>query len=154
MTQSLTKCIACAEEIQVDAKLCKHCNTTQDDQRFLGSATGITKMKGGPRRRSLWIWLTLLVVLLLAGGTAAGVLLMPRSAGQGTQSHGSYSPKNSGGAGSSNNGPSGHNEQRCTTIWVENPNYFLNGTTDANGSTIFEPRMVTKQQCQWVWVKN
>ena len=28
------KCIACAEDILLDAKLCKHCSTMQDDRRF------------------------------------------------------------------------------------------------------------------------
>jgi hypothetical protein len=28
------ECVACAEEILIAAKLCKHCGTTQDDPRF------------------------------------------------------------------------------------------------------------------------
>jgi hypothetical protein len=30
----MKECIACAEEIKENAKLCKHCGTTQDDSRF------------------------------------------------------------------------------------------------------------------------
>lgn len=31
----MKECIACAEEIKGNAKLCKHCGTSQDDSRFL-----------------------------------------------------------------------------------------------------------------------
>lgn len=37
-------CIACAEEIKADAKLCRHCGILQDDVRFLSAApTGIVE---------------------------------------------------------------------------------------------------------------
>ncbi|MEY4313126.1 MAG: hypothetical protein RLZZ319_635 [Actinomycetota bacterium] len=32
------RCVACAEEIQPNAKLCKHCGVMQNDARFLGDA--------------------------------------------------------------------------------------------------------------------
>ena len=43
----LKSCIACAEKIQSDAKLCRHCGTLQDDDRFLpkdekGTSDGLT----------------------------------------------------------------------------------------------------------------
>ena len=34
---SMIECIACAEDIKVNAKLCKHCGTKQDDVKFLSS---------------------------------------------------------------------------------------------------------------------
>lgn len=42
------ECIACSEEIQVSAKLCKHCGTTQDDERF---HSGEIKPKSAPSRK-------------------------------------------------------------------------------------------------------
>ncbi len=34
MSNSSVKCVACAEQILTEAKLCKHCGTLQDDARF------------------------------------------------------------------------------------------------------------------------
>lgn len=35
---STLNCVACAEAIKANAKLCKHCGTMQDDPRFVGTA--------------------------------------------------------------------------------------------------------------------
>jgi predicted DNA-binding WGR domain protein len=39
-TSKTTECIACAEQILSTAKLCKHCGTLQNDQRFVTSDAG------------------------------------------------------------------------------------------------------------------
>ena len=38
-------CIACAEEINLDAKLCRHCGVMQDDERFASSEAKTTPAK-------------------------------------------------------------------------------------------------------------
>ena len=50
-------CIACAEQISADAKLCKHCKTMQNDERFLDSslvAERISAPKIDPYSRTCW----------------------------------------------------------------------------------------------------
>ena len=39
MSVGTVKCIACADEIQAEAKLCKHCGTLQNDPRFVEVAS-------------------------------------------------------------------------------------------------------------------
>lgn len=38
MATQTKSCVACAESIQLEAKLCKHCGTLQDDSRFTASS--------------------------------------------------------------------------------------------------------------------
>jgi len=72
-------CVACAEEIQSAAKLCKHCGTRQDDSEFLGldsdqAQAGISTPSTNPKRLSkkrLVIAVSLVAALVLAGGTYA-----------------------------------------------------------------------------------
>ena len=48
MNLGLAKCVACAELIQLDAKLCKHCGVLQNDDRFVddsAAASSASKRK-------------------------------------------------------------------------------------------------------------
>lgn len=45
------KCIACAEEILVEAKLCKHCRTSQDSPIFLTAESKINQLETAATRQ-------------------------------------------------------------------------------------------------------
>lgn len=76
-------CIACAEEIKSSAKLCKHCNTRQDDKAFEDSDSkqnkedfdpvtywtqGNSKVQGDSTNKSGFIFAAALVVAVAAAG--------------------------------------------------------------------------------------
>ena len=65
MVDELKKCIACDESISVNAKLCKHCKTLQNDARFLGSPSSIEKSRN-PRSPWLLGSITFATVVLAA----------------------------------------------------------------------------------------
>jgi hypothetical protein len=48
----IKECVACAEEIKINAKLCKHCGTDQGDSRWTPSVEGMVHLEPGEQRVS------------------------------------------------------------------------------------------------------
>jgi hypothetical protein len=84
------RCIACAEEIQAQAKLCRFCSTRQDDKRFkqpstpaAGSSSGTTlsgtqgnlalkvSQASSNDKQGMYIFLGIMVVAILGIGVWA-----------------------------------------------------------------------------------
>jgi hypothetical protein len=73
---SISKCIACAEEIKAEALICKHCGTEQSDSRFQrnnGKKPAKTSKKLDPGKRFL------LVLAIVAVAVGAYVTNLPKS---------------------------------------------------------------------------
>ncbi len=68
VAESRRACVACAEEIRINAVLCKHCKTRQDDQSFT-SPTEIPAEKGISSKR-----LQTIGILTVAGALALGLM--------------------------------------------------------------------------------
>jgi hypothetical protein len=133
MENTISHCIACAEEIKTQALLCKHCGTEQDDKRFLGR----NKTSRNRPKRSARILVTTLILLLFAGIAASAYIFV-----QPSLSHTKATKTNT----QFTNKKKGHWVTHCITVQVRNPNANPNALfRDPNNPLYYDQQQCTQQ---------
>ena len=141
--ENTKSCIACAEKIHIDAKLCKHCKVEQSDGRFKVESNGL-KVRGEDVESEVTFSKSKAnsQSLKILGGLAAVILLMFFVAGANSQGDSTAPGESS--TEQINEEPTGRWETKCRTVFYPNPNpdnEYINQT-------------LSRQECTDVYIEE